>query len=78
MPSLKINYIANAFWMGLAAPVSLWAQTPTYPTYNASTGLGESFAEVGRNLSAAANTYRVGQTGSEQQQTERRKRVTAP
>ena len=49
----------RAFWVGLAAPVSLYEDTPEYPRPLRSYTVGQSFAEVGRSLSAASQMTNV-------------------
>jgi hypothetical protein len=59
------QYFANAFWAGLAAPVSLFASTPTYVHYAAAFSVPQSFAQAGAQLGHAFKRYRDGTAGLE-------------
>lgn len=50
----------RAFWAGLAAPVSLYEDTPDYPRPLRTYTVGQSFAEVGRSLSRATRAVAAG------------------
>ena len=63
-PLLFTSRFWRAFWAGLASPVSLYEETPEYPRPLRSSTVGQSFAEVGRSLSAAIRRTGRGPTNT--------------